>query len=89
VKRRQVIAALLIAVTLLLIVTVPALAQGFQDLPPVLAAVISKTGVFVNQVLGHWVSGNELTPQGVQLAGAIAQTVVNTVHFLAQFITLF
>jgi hypothetical protein len=89
VKRRQVIAALLIAVILLLVIAFPALAQGFEDLPPVLAAVISKTGVFVNQVLGHWANGNDLTPQGVQLAGAIAQTVVNTVHFLAQFITLF
>lgn len=67
----------------------PALAQGFERVPPTLAAVISKTGVLVDKVLGHWVTGNDLTPQGVQLAGDIAKSVVNTVHFLAQIVTWF
>lgn len=88
-KRRQAIAALLIAVLMLLLFGGPALAQGFESLPPSLAAVISKTGVFVNQVLSYWVTGNDLTPQGVQFVDAIAKSAVNTVHFLAKLVTLF
>lgn len=88
-KRRHVFAAPFIAVLMVLFFGAPALAQGFEDLPPTLAAVISKTGVFFDQVLSHWVTGNDLTPQGVQLVDAIAKSAVNVVHFLAQFITLF
>jgi hypothetical protein len=89
VKRRQAVAALFVAVFILLFFGAPALAQGFESLPPTLAEVIVKTGVFINQVLSHWSTGNDLTPQGVQLVGAIAQSVVNTVHFLAQVVTWF
>lgn len=88
-KRRQAIAALLLAVLMLLVLVPPALAQGFEGLPPALASVITKTGVFVDQVLGHWVTGNDLAPQGEQLASSIAQSVVNTVHFLAKILTWF
>jgi hypothetical protein len=89
VKRRQAIGALFIAALMLLFLGAPALAQGFENLPPTLAAVISKTGVFVNQILNNLVSGNDLTPQGVELVDAIAKSVVNTVHFFAQIVTLF
>ena len=88
-KRRQAIVAVPIALLVLLFWGTPALAQGFEDLPPTLAACISKTGVFVNQVLNHWVTGNDLTPQGVQLVDAIAKSAVNTVHFLAGLVTWF
>lgn len=88
-KRRQAIAALFIAMLMLLFLGVPARAQGFERLPPALAAVISKTGVFVNQVLSNWVTGNDLTPQGEELVDAIAKSAVNTVHFLAQIVTWF
>jgi hypothetical protein len=89
VKRWQAIAALLIAVLMLLFFGAPALAQGFEGLPPVFATVIAKTGVLVDQVLGHWVAGDDLTAQGTRIIGALAQSVVNTVHFLARMVTWF
>jgi len=88
-KRRNAIAALLLAASMLLFFGAPVLAQGFQDLPPTLASVITKTGILFNQMLSHWVAGNDLTPQGVQLADAIAKTAVNTVHFFAVLISSF
>ena len=66
------------------------MAQGFEQLPPLVASVLTKTAVIVDQVLGHWVTGNSLTdPDGQQLVAAMAQAAVNTVHFLAQLVTLF
>ena len=88
-RRRQAIVALLMAVFMLLFLGPPALALGFERLPPALASVIVKTGVLVDQVLGQWVTGSDLTPHGVELTGAIAQSVVNTVHFIALVFTWF
>jgi hypothetical protein len=89
-KRWQAAATLLLALLILLFLTAPARAQSFEQLPPVIAAVITKSAVLVDSLLSHWVTGNTLTdPAGKQLVEGIAQTVVNTVHFLAQVVTLF
>lgn len=89
-KRRLFVPAILFtSLSLLLLVGAVARAQGFDQLPPVFATVIAKTGVLVDQVLGHWVVGDDLTAQGTRLVGALAQSVVNTVHFLAQVVTWF
>jgi hypothetical protein len=90
VKRWHAIAVALVVLLILISSGAPAYAQSFEQVPPVLAAVISKTGVMIDSVLGHWVSGNALTnPGGEQLVADAARTVVNTVHFLAQLVTLF
>lgn len=64
-------------------------AQEFQAVPPEIANVLVKIGVIVDGVLGQWVSGNALTVNGGTFVNAIAQTVVNTTHFLAVLVTLF
>jgi hypothetical protein len=88
-KRWQAIATALLALLILLFVGATAHAQSFEQLPPLMAGVITKTAVIVNSLLSHWVTGNSLTdPQGIDLVGQIAQTAVNTVHFLAQVVVL-
>ena len=67
-----------------------ALAQGFDDLPPVVAGVIAKIGVLVDGVLGFLVAGNTLTdPKGEDVVAALGQVVVNFVNFFASLVTLF
>jgi hypothetical protein len=89
-KRRLVIATALLLFVILLLAIAPAHAQTFEQLPPLMSAVINKTGVIIDGLLGHWVTGNTLTdPEGTQLVAGIAQTVTHTVHFLAQLVIVF
>jgi hypothetical protein len=88
-KRWQAAATTLIALLILVSLAAPAHAQSFEQLPTGIAAVITKSAVLFDSLLSHWVTGNTLTNPGQQLVGGIATTVVNTVHFLAQFVTLF
>ena len=64
-------------------------AQDFLAVPTEIANVLVKVGVLMDGMLGHWVSGNELTAYGGTFVNAIAQTVVNTTHFFAELVTLF
>lgn len=90
-KRWLFVAAILFtSFSLLLLLGGVARADGFDLVPSILATVITKMGVLVDQVLGHWVTGSgSVSPQGDQLVGAIAQSVANTIHFLAQLVTMF
>lgn len=63
--------------------------QDFAAVPPEIANVLVKMGVITDGVLSHWVSGNTLTADGGSFVNALAQTVVNTTHFLAELVTLF
>ena len=88
-KRRQAIATAVLVLVSSLFVAANAHAQTFEQLPPLMSAVITKTGVIVDGLLSHWVTGNSLTnPAGNQLVAGIGQTVVTTVHFLAQLVVL-
>ena len=88
-KQWQAIATALVVLVVLLFVAAPAHAQTFEQLPPLMSAVITKTAVIVDGLLSHWVTGNTLTdPEGVQLVVRIGQTVTHTVHFLAQVVVL-
>jgi hypothetical protein len=89
-KRWQVVSAVVLSLLILLLAVTPALGEDFEQIPPLLATVISKAGVIVDGVLGYWVSGNDLTsPAGAGLIGAVGQVAVNTVHFFALLVTLF
>ncbi len=89
-KRWHIAAAAIITSLPLLLLPGSALAQGFEQLPPAAASVITKTAFIIDQVLGRWVLGNSLTdPQGQELVTALAQAAVHTVHFLAQLVTMF
>jgi hypothetical protein len=88
-KRWQVAAAISLPLLMSLVVASQARAQGFAQLVGQVAQVTVKYGTLVNGLLGYWVQGNDLTTPGNYLVGALAQTAVNTVHFLAQLITLF
>lgn len=88
--RWQKIAVLASCPLALLLGTRSASAAGFSDLPPVLGNVLEKSAVLVDGVLGIFVTGGSLTdPVGKELAGALAQTTVNFVGFLAQLVKLF
>jgi hypothetical protein len=88
-KRWQVAAAVLLSSIMLPLVATQARAQSFDQLVDEVAVVTVKYGTLVNGLLGYWVRGNALTNPGEYLVGALAQTAVNTVHFLAQLVTLF
>ena len=88
-KRWQVTAAILLPLLISLLVASQARAQGFAQLVSQFAVVTVKSGMLGNALLGYWVQGNALTTPGDYLVGALAQTAVNTVHFLAQLVTLF
>jgi len=89
-KRWQAVSAVVLSLLILLLAVTPALGDDFERIPPLLATVISKSGVFVDGLLGHWVSGNDLTsPAGEGLIEAVGQLAVNTVHFFAVLVTLF
>jgi len=86
---RVLIISLAIVAVLSISLTSIANAQEFQLVPPEIANVLVKMGVIIDGVLGYWVSGNALTFDGGTFVNAIAQTVVNTTHFLAVLVTLF
>jgi len=89
-KRWQAVSAVVLSLLIVLLAVTPALGEDFEQIPPLLARVISKTGVLVDRVLGHWVSGNDLTsPAGEDLIEAVGQVVVKTVNLLAVLVTLF
>lgn len=88
-KRWQAISAVALSLLILLLLATPALADDFDQIPPELAAIISKFGVLIDGVLGHFVLGNDLTSGGQELVGAVGQVVHNTVHFFAQIVTMF
>jgi len=88
-KRWQVTAAILLPLLISLLVASQARAQSFAQLVSHFAVVTVKSGMLLNALLGYWVQGNALTTPGDYLVGALAQTAVNTVHFLAQLVTLF
>jgi hypothetical protein len=88
-KRWQVIAAILFPLLLTFSVATVARAQGWEQAPAQLAAVIAKAGVLVDGLLSHWVSGANLTsPDGEQLVAALAHAAVYTVHFFAELATI-
>ncbi len=88
-KRWQVTAAVLLPLLVSLVVASQARAQSFANLVNQVAVVTVKYCSLVDALLGYWVQGNSLTTPGHYLVGALAQTAVNTVHFLAQLTTLF
>jgi hypothetical protein len=83
------IVSLTLVVLLSLLMTSTANAQEFEAVPPTIADVLVRIGVIIDGVLGHWVSGNALSEQGVTFVGSIGTMVVNTTHFLALLVTLF
>lgn len=88
-KRWQVIAAILFPLLLTISLAAVARAQGWEQAPTQLAAVISKAAVLADGLLGHWVSGANLTsPAGEQLVAALAHAAVYTVHFFAELATM-
>ena len=92
-KRWQAISALALSFTVSLVTANRALADDAEDIPPVLATIITKTAVLLNGLLDYWVNaatGNTVTdPAGEQLIGSIGQVIVNVVHFFAQLVTFF
>jgi len=88
-KRWQVSAAILLPSLMSLLVASQARAESFDQLVNEVAVVTVKSGMLVDALLGYWVQGNALTTPGGYLVGALAQTAVNTVHFLAQLVTMF
>jgi len=88
-KRWQVTAAILLPLLMSLSVASQARAQSFHELVTQVGIVTIKSGSLLNALLGYWVQGNDLTTSGGYLVGALAQTAVNTAHFLAQLVTLF
>jgi hypothetical protein len=88
-KRWQVTAAILLPLLMSLVAASQARAQSFTQLVSEVAVVTVKSGELVDALLGYWVQGNALTTPGGYLVAALAQTAVNTVHFLAQLVTLF
>jgi hypothetical protein len=88
-KRWQVTAAIVLPLLISLLAASQARAQSFDGFVNQVAVITVKSGNLVDALLGYWVQGNDLTTQGSYLVGALAQTAVNTVHFLAQLITLF
>jgi len=80
---------IVVVAVLSILMTSTALAQDSTSAPQEIANVLVKTGVIIDGVLGRWVSGNALTVDGGTLVHDIAQTVVNTTHFLAELVTLF
>ena len=88
-KRWQLIVAVALPSFMSLLVTNHARAQGFNEFVTEVAVVTVKSGNLLDALLGYWVQGNALTTPGSYLVDALAQTAVNTVHFLAQLVTLF
>jgi len=88
-KRWQVTVAILLPSLVSLLVASHARAQSFAGFVEQVAVVTVKSGELVDALLGYWVQGNALTTPGGYLVGAVAQTAVDTVHFLSQLITLF
>jgi hypothetical protein len=89
-KRWQAISVVVLSLLILLLLATPVLADDFERVPPLFATVISKASVLVDDVLGHWVSGSDLTsPAGEGLVSAVGQVAVNTVHFFALLVTMF
>jgi len=66
-----------------------ALAQGDEDVPPVLGSVLLKLATIVDGILSMWVNsttGNTLTdPGGEQLVDYLAELAKNLVLFFADF----
>jgi len=90
VRRLWPIAAVAVLLALMVLGSGEASAQGFDDLPPVLADVLARSSVIVDSLLGFFVSGNTLTvPQGEQLVSSLGQIVINFTHFAALLVTLF
>jgi hypothetical protein len=86
---RVVIICIPIAAVISILMTSTANAQDYTSAPQEIANVLVKMGVIIDGVLGQWVAGNALTVDGGTFVNAIAQTAVNTTHFLAVLVTLF
>jgi len=83
-KRWRIIVILLLSLLMSLSVAGTALAQGAEDLPPILANVLTKLAVLFDGMLDFWVVGNTLTdPIGERLVGSLGQIVMNVVDFFA------
>jgi len=82
-KRWRPIAAVVLGFLASLLVAGTALAQA-EDLPPILASVLTKLAVLFDGMLDFWVVGNTLTdPIGERLVGSLGQMAVNVVDFFA------
>jgi hypothetical protein len=67
-----------------------ALAQGNQDMTPVLANVLAKLAILVDGVLGFWVAGGAVTdPLGERLVNSLGGIAMNVVEFVARLVMLF
>jgi hypothetical protein len=88
-KRWQMAATILLPSAGLLLAVGQARAQSFDQLVNTVSVAIVKSGLMVDALLGYWVQGNALTTPGGYLAGALAETAVNTVRFLAFLVTMF
>ena len=92
-KRWQTISGVALGFIVLSLSANRVLAEDAEDIPPVLANIVTKTGVLLNGLLDHWVNastGTTLTdPAGAQLIGWMGQVIENVVHFFAQLVTLF
>jgi len=85
-KRWRTVAIPLLGLVMLLSLASTALAQGDEDLPPILGGILVKIAAIVDGILDFWVVGNTLTdPLGEQLASSLAQLAHNVVNFLAEF----
>jgi len=83
-KRWRTIAIVLLGLVVSLSLVGTALAQGAEDLPPIVASVLTKLGILFNAMLDFWVVGNTPTdPIGEQLVGSLGQIAVNVVDFFA------
>ncbi len=83
-KRWRTIAIVLLGLVVSLSLVGTALAQGAEDLPPIVASVLTKLGILFNGMLDFWVVGNTPTdPIGEQLVGSLGQIAVNVVDFFA------
>lgn len=87
-RRWQQISGITLGLLLLISEGSSALAQGDENLPPVLGDVLLKLATVFDGLLNFWVNsttGNTLTDSGELFVSAIAELARNVVLFFAEF----
>jgi len=87
-RRWQQVSGITLGLLLLISEGGSALAQGDENLPPVLGDVLLKLATMFDGLLDFWVSsatGNTLTDSGELFVNAIAELSRNVVLFFAEF----